>query len=180
MKTLTYLRLSLLIPLVVWLFTVLISVGMEALSLTYDYFNEETPTAISAMLTLVGSYAFGIILWIFPYILLALILFFWSFLAQPRTALRVFALSPVAMTILTIAVTILFLLGISGGVWGYPVPFPIDANFVGIHIYIGVMAFTWGYLCVGIGYGLYRLLQHLGRIKDDLLLEPAAPLQEPV
>ena len=180
MKTLTYLRFSLLIPLVVWLVTVLISVVMTALSLTFDYLNEETPTAISAILTLVMSYAFGIILWIFPYLLLALILFFCSFLVQPRTALWAFALSPVAMTILTVAATLILLLGIAGAAWGYPVPFPIDANFVGIHILIAGMAFLWGYICVGIGYGIYRVLQLFGRIKDDLSLETALPLPEPL
>ena len=59
-------------------------------------------------------YVFGIIFWFLPYALLSLILLVLSFISQARVTMKVFALSPLAMTLLTIAAVNLFALGADG------------------------------------------------------------------
>lgn len=171
MKTNTYLRWSLLIPFLVWGVSLLIF--MIASKFSPEAFpGGESVSAVDVTLMFLMFYVFGIIVWIFPYILLALILFFWSFSARPNTALRVFALSPIAMTLLTVAALTIMTLGDSS-------PGMIDRDFLSLNLlYVGV-TLIWGYVCVGIGYGIYRLLQKRQLLRDEANMEIPLTLNEP-
>lgn len=171
MKTNTYLRWSLLIPFVVWG----LALGTLALVSTPSMdliVQDASPVVLNAILLFLLFYAFGIIVWIFPYALLALILFFGSFIAQARTALRAFALSPLAMTVLTLAVINIMSLGNTGGGTWFASPGIIDQDLISLNLFGAAFTLLWGYICVGVGYAIYRLLRKRGFIRDEQKLEP--------
>jgi hypothetical protein len=167
MKTKTYLRFSLLLPIVVWGLSVLLFVLMMALPEVYDPAQNEALGVVYVGAFFILFYVFGIIIWLFPYILLSLILFFSTYISQARTSLKVFALSPLAMTVLTIAVTIIFTFGGMKEGETLPIPGGFDKYLIGFNLLIGAISLIWGYICVGIGFGIYKLLQRTGIIKDE-------------
>ena len=161
MKTTTYLRFSLLIPFLIWgiCFLLMMAIG----SASMDQFVPELPDDISfGIAVFFTSYLIGIVFWIFPYLLLSLILFFWSFIGRASTALKVFALSPLAMTLLTVATVIILDLGASGG---------MDPDFFSFIVFVVALVLVWGYICVGIGFGIYKLLRRKQLIQDEERLE---------
>jgi len=161
MKTTTYLRFSLLIPLVIWGICLLVIMAMDAASL--EQFTPKLPEAISVgVAVFFTAYVLGIIFWILPYVLLALILFFSTFISQARVALKVFALSSLAMTLLTLATVILIDLSNSSS---------LDQNFSSLVLLAIALVLSWGYICVGTGYGIYKLLQRRGTIRDEEIIQ---------
>ncbi len=98
MKTKNYLRLSLLIPFLVWLVCLLIFVTWSNLAPNSLGMDGSEGIAGIALLPLL-FYLFGIIGWLLPYLLLALILFLWSFRGQSHILMKAFALSPLVMTV---------------------------------------------------------------------------------
>lgn len=55
----------------------------------------------------------------------------------------------------------------------------LEATFldtVQTNILFGGVALVWGYVCVGLGLGIYRLLQRLNVIRDEVKHEPATVL----
>ncbi|MEO8357126.1 MAG: hypothetical protein ABI621_14540 [Chloroflexota bacterium] len=169
MKTTTYLRLSLLIPLNIWgVGVLLIAIASTRPEIDLGYMADASgPNWVAIFF---AFYIFGIIVWIFPYILLSLILFFWSFISQARTALKVFALSPLAMTILTIATLNLLALNNTGeaAILSNPV---IDQDYIGLNIIGAAFTLIWGYICVGIGFGIYKLLQRQAIVREEETIE---------
>lgn len=182
MKTATYLRLSLLIPLIVWglcilLFFLIAAVRPDANGLTA--FGEAATIADYGFL-FVSFYVFGIIIWILPYGLLALILFFWSFIGQAGALIKGFALSPLAMALLTTAIVILMDLGNPGVSGAFAGPGQIDKQFLDFNLLVTALALVWGYICVGLGFGIYELLQRLGAIRDHVAIEVVSTSNQPV
>lgn len=182
MKTNTYLRWSLLIPFLVWGVSLLIFMIAGIFS-TVAFPVGESLFAVDIALMFLTFYVFGIIVWIFPYILLALTLFLWSFIGKARTALKVFAISPLAMTPLTVATLTILILGTSGesNISSSPGIFNQDLLLIiGISLLGAAFALIWGYICVGIGYGIYRFLQKRQLIRDEVRMEVPVALNEPV
>jgi len=180
MKTTTYLRFSLLIPFVVWGFCLVVFFSLAGfLPLSYGNGLSTPETLVENILLFVFYYVLGIFIWIFPYGLLALILFLWSFIGKPRTMLTIFALSPLAMTILTTAILIIMDLGEIGAEIPFSQPQRLDADFFSFNAQIAGISLAWGYICVGIGFAVYKMLQHLGYIKDETRAAVLSPLHEP-
>ena len=177
MNTTTYLRWSLLIPIVLWALCLPIFV---LLNLLPGSENLTDPTAPMDFMGVVGMfviiYVFGIVIWVFPYVLLAMILFFWSFIGRAQTMLKVFALSPFAMVPLTVAIPSVLFLGASPG--GFLGDMGVFKEWMSINLFLAAIALIWGYICVGMGYGLYRLLRHHGLIKDEPPVEYIASVPE--
>lgn len=171
MNTRTFLRLSLLIPFVVW--GLCLSIFLIASALSVAAVPSDGPFGLVAVLGFVAMfYVFGIIVWIFPYLLLASILFFWSFISPARTALRAYALSPLAMTLLIVATLNIIMLwnpaDAAASTFGV-----IDQGWVIMNAMAVGFALFWGYFCVGIGYGVFKLLKSRGLIVDEPVVEPA-------
>lgn len=175
MKTITYLRLSLLVPFLVWLIC-LVGYMLISASTGNDLTIAESATPANLVFLFFAFYIIGIIVWIFPYLLLALILFLSSFLSKAQVAMKVFALSPLAMTVLTLAALNLLTLSSTSGdaVFSSAADFQDFTNF---NLLVAGITLLWGYLCVGIAYGLYRILQRVGFIKEDAISMPA-PIHE--
>lgn len=171
MKTNTYLRWSLLIPILVWLLCLLFMIPASLIAFQDPTFGQSN-SILDMLFAFAGVYLFGIILWIFPYLLLSLILFFSSFLGSPRVMIWLYALSPIAMTVLTLALMNIVLFAYVG-VSAFPdMPVSSLQGYTESTLAVGGMALLWGYICVGIGYVIYKLLQFLEFIRDEQALEP--------
>lgn len=166
MKTTTYLRLSLLIPFVVW------GVCLALFAVT-----NVSPTTGGLVGRSIGIlflfYVFGIIGWLIPYLLLCLILLILSLKNGAETLIKIFALSPLAMALFVVAFVIIIL-------GGSPDPSSLSPDlatpageFFGSSAWFAIITLVWGYICVAIGYGIYRLLQALHVIRDTPA--PVAP-----
>ena len=77
------------------------------------------------------------------------------------------------MMIMTLAVLTIFSLGSAGNSTWFDGPGVIDQDFINLNLLGAGFALVWGYLCVGIGYGIYRLLQQRGIIRDEQIMESA-------
>jgi hypothetical protein len=175
MKLTTYLRLSLLIPFLVWgvclLFFILLGVlepaGSEIMG---------SNIVLGLLFWMILFYVFGIVGWFLPYGLLSLILLILSFRNRAQVLIKVFALSPLFMTILIVILVNLWSIGSENwDMFSYN-PSENLENFFGSTLWFALLTLVWGYLCVGIGYELYKFLQRRGLIKDELLTETPTPV----
>ena len=166
MKTAIYLRLSLLIPILVW--GVCLLFFMIASTAPFNEFaSAQSSTEPDWVMLFPAFYVFGIIIWIFPYSFLALSLLILSFMMKARALIMIFALSPMGMTLLTIGVVDLFAIGIAGNGTMSSVGSTRNQDLINFNIMIFVFSLLWGYICVGIGFGVYKLLRHLRIIRDE-------------
>jgi hypothetical protein len=170
MKTTLYLRLSLLIPILVWGVCLLILIVASA-SPTNDLGPAHSMTIPNLIFLFFAFYVFGIIVWVFPYLLLSLILLALRFMAQGQATIKVFALSPIPMTILTMLSVNLLAMEASGDGMILSNPFVKDQNFIGFNILALLLSLIWGYICVGMGFGIYKLLKQRHLIKDEVHIE---------
>jgi hypothetical protein len=176
MKTRTYLRLSLLLPFLVWGVCVLFFILLSAVAPDGPE-NSGAVTLVGLLLLGTLFYVFGIVGWFLPYALLSLLLLSWSFRGRAEVLLKAFALSPFAMAMLIVFVVNMLSIGTgSRDLFSYN---PADdfENFPGSNLWFAILTLIWGYICVGIGYGLYKLLQRLGFIKDEGNAEPVSLIQ---
>jgi hypothetical protein len=158
MKTTTYLRLSLLIPFLVWGVCVLLFAITNATPGTGGL-------VINSIIILFLFYVFGIIGWLLPYLLLSLLLLILSFKIRVQTLIKVFALSPIAMAVF-IVLFVTLVLG-SGDTAAVSPDLATGAGeFFGAPVWFGIVTLVWGYLCVAIGFSIYKLLQRLQIIRD--------------
>lgn len=172
MKTNTYLRWSLLIPFLVWVLCLLFFLFANMTPMESLVFGQSN-TIVELLVIFGAFYLFGIIIWILPYLLLSLILFFSSFIVAPRVMFRIYALSPFAMTLLSLALMNLLLhFNAEEGTFYSSSLFNLE-EFMTSTLAIGGVSLLWGYVCVAIGYSIYRLLQRRGIIRDEQPLEPA-------
>lgn len=172
MKTNTYLRWSLLIPFIVWMLCLLGFLIAQA-SPAEDLIFNQSIAVMDYLVILAAFYLFGIIVWLMPYLLLSLILFLSSFIAPAQVMIRIFALSPLAMTALTLALMNILLFFDFGEGTASSLPVSSLQEFATSSLAMGGISLLWGYICVGIGYGIYKLLRRRGMIRDEQVLEPA-------
>jgi hypothetical protein len=175
MKTAIYLRLSLLIPILVWGVCLLVFI-LASTAPVNEFVSNSSTTPATAIFVFFGFYTFGIVVWFFPYLLLSLLLLALSFIAKVGITMKIFALSPIAMTILTITLLNLVALGTSGDSTVWSNRLVKDQDFISFNLLSLVLSLIWGYICVGIGFSLYKLLRHLRIIRDEantqILLTP--------
>lgn len=176
MKTTTFLRLSLLIPFLVWGICVLFFIVLSAADSSGPTTNESTIMGIMVWAML--FYVFGIIGWFLPYLLLSLVLLVWSFRARAEVLMKVFALSPLAMSALIVIV--LSVISASSQDWDMFQANPLASaeNFFASPLWFVILTLLWGYICVGVGFGIYKILQRRGFIKDEAGPAPM-PVPEP-
>ena len=160
MKSQTYLRLSLLVPYVLWGVATIIVLLTPALTNP----SVEPNAMMNALAGIAFIYAFGIILWGIPYTLTALGLWFWSRGRPARQMVRVFAFSPFMLAILLameIFVTSINWTDIRAGFSQQP------SELGGSMLSVGVLALVFGYLCIGIAAGTHKILKSLNVIRDE-------------
>jgi hypothetical protein len=168
LKTATYLRLSLLIPFVVWGICLLI------FAITNIIPGSTSGPVINSVIILFLFYVFGIIGWLLPYLLLALILLILSFWVRAQTLVKIFALSPMIMAIFIMIFVIVMLADSRTPGTLSPDLTGNAGEFLGSPVWFGIVSLVWGYISVAIGFGIYRLLQALQVIRDAET--PSAPV----
>lgn len=166
MKTRVYARLALLIPLLIW--AIFLLVGMLINAVIPAELRSNGPNTFFDLLEIVLLfYVIGILFWFLPYLVVSAILLLVSFKSRLNVLKYLFVLSPFAMAMLVmLEVTIISLA--TGGI-----AMPSDElvsnlkTSVGVNLLFGVLALVWGYICVALALGCYKLLQHFGRIKEE-------------
>jgi hypothetical protein len=158
-KPQTYIRLSLLLPYVLWAILFLLALLQEG--------SGEGRTNFLGLEFITSIYLAGIFFWFIPYTLLALGLLIWSRHRPEKTILRVFAFSPLMLAVL-ILLEINLLSIITGGLDTYLSGQGFQ-NFVALNGLAVVFSLLAGYLCVGFGFALYKTLQSLKIIKEAQL-----------
>ena len=159
MKTTIYLRLSLLIPFLVW--------GICLLLFSVTSLSPDTGGLAMRSVTIsILFYLFGIIGWFLPYLVLALILLVLSFLMPARTLIKIFALSPLTMAAFIILFVTIVLRGSPDASTLSPELATDAGAFFGSPAWFGIITLVWGYTCVAIGSGVYKFLQALHVVRE--------------
>ena len=161
MNTKTYARLSLLIPLLVWVLCLSLLILASAF-LPDDLISGEpaTPLAVAGMLII--FYVLGILFWFIPYLLVSIVLLILSFRSRVVVLKHAYALSPVAMAILIMIVVAISLSTSSDGTLRLSELASTYRDTLGASGLFGIITLICGYICVGLGFGIYKLLQYLG------------------
>jgi hypothetical protein len=168
MKAKTYARLSLLLPIILWGICLLYSLAINSIAVQQPDSFLSIPI-VDWIGQFIVFYLFGIIFWILPYILLSTILFVLTFKNQGKSLLYIFVLSPFAMAILMMVEAAIFSL-----IWPDLSMDSLDTTFkgsAGFYIVFALFSLVWGYICVGIGFGVYKLLQYFNIINLERMPE---------
>jgi len=154
MKPRTYFGLALLLPYFLWIIFALIA---------YPLSGQDLASTWNTVLMPIVYYVIGIIFWFIPYTILAIVMWFWS-KGKSETAVRKLILAaPFLLFVLMLIQTAL-------------VSFPVGSikeladYLVGLFVLLGVSSLVFGYLCAGIGLGIYKFLQ-----KKNLIFEERTP-----
>jgi hypothetical protein len=144
MKPQTYFRLALLSPYALW--------GICALALFLLQSILETPEAWNIALMPITFYVIGILLWFIPYTLLAVGLWIWSRSRSTPALYRMALIAPILLLVLMLAEIVL-------------VSLPVDSmaelteELIGQSALVGGFSLVFGYLCVGVALGVFKVLQ---------------------
>lgn len=174
MKPQTYLRLSLLLPYLLWVTVFLLTQLEDRLG---QPFLPGGATDFLDVGWLAAVYLIGIFFWFVPYTILALGLWIWSLHRQANTIVRGTALSPFILAAL-ILLEINILSIVTGGLDSY-LSGSGAADFLALNGLAVVFTLAAGYLCVGIGFGGYKILQAL-KIIPEPRAEPRPIAPEPL
>lgn len=155
MKPKTFLGLALLFPYMSWVICALIAFLLS---------SQELSAAWNALLAPVFYYAIGIVIWIAPYTLLAIGLGLWSRGKAPRQIAKVFAFSPFMLAVLL--VMMMLIISIDWNHIGAGLSY-LSPDFGMSMLAIAGLALIYGYFCIGIIVGIYKVLKMLKMIKDE-------------
>jgi len=169
MKSQTYLRLSLLIPYLLWV----ISLGIIFVTSQFPESNNVIITIISGV---AGFYTLGVILWGIPYTLLAVGLWVWSRSRDTRKMARGFAYSPILLGLLLMIETFILSINWSDVPNGFS---QISPDFTASILTLGGLSLLYGYLCIGFAAGLYKLLKKFNVINDEEPKPSPVMLEQP-
>jgi len=157
MRSQTYLRLSLLIPYLLWV------ISLSILFIT-SQFPESDNVIIAILSGVVGFYTLGIFIWGIPYTALAFGLWIWSRRRDTRIVVRGFAYSPILLGILLTMETLIVSFNWSDIPNGFS---QLSPDFPTSILTLGGLSLLYGYLCIGFAAGLYKLLKKFNIINDE-------------
>jgi hypothetical protein len=153
MKPKNFLRLTLLVPYILW-----------GICLLIFYLTSQITSAVwDIMLIPVRVYTFGIIVWFIPYTLLALGLLIWSRNKSTKAIYRIYSISPFLLLIFMILESIVVSMNTGEMVDGMK-------STLATSLFLGGLSLIFGYVCVGIAMGLYKLLQTKNLIKEEAMI----------
>jgi hypothetical protein len=166
MKTKTYIHLSFLIPYILWF----IFLGVATITSRVSD-NASTSTSFNSIInTITTIYVIGIFLWGIPYTVLAVGLWLWSRSRDLQKTTRVLVFSPFFLAILMMLQTLAFSLNWSDMANGYS---QLSSDFGASILALGGFSVLFGYLCIGLAAGLYKILKSLNVIsKEDRPISP--------
>lgn len=151
MKPRSYFRLALLFPFILWGICALIYFMLSRYELSEAWNYAIMPLAF---------YVIGIILWFLPYTILAIGLWLWSRNKSTKSLWRSALLAPLFLLVLMlIEVTAVSLP--AGGME------EMLGEIASSTALLGFFSLTFGYLCVGIAAGFYRLLKSRSIVVEE-------------
>ncbi len=160
MKPHTFFRAALFTPYILWGFCVLLLIPLTSIP-------AELSESLNIFLIPAMFYTIGILLWFLPYTILTITLWIWS-INKPITSLRQAALlSPIFLSFLMIGEAGLIYL-LTNDITEF-----VESAF-SIFAFFGVLSLVFGYLCVGIAFGMHQLLQIKGLIAVENTSPPFA------
>jgi len=161
MKTKTYIRLSLIVPYILWI------VFAISLSGFLNLFGDFTwPAILDALTTPIFLYVFGIVLWGIPYSLIAIILGIWSRNQTALKSAKAFAFTPLLLAILVNAQALaIFLFDDSS----------LPSDLGSMILMLSIFSIIYGYAIIGIVWGTYKLLNRGGYVKGEEI--PPMPIE---
>jgi len=166
MKPKTLFRLSLLFPYVLWGICALIVYSMSSITLKEDLFAN-AGNVWYVLLIPVMFYTFGVLFWFIPYTLLAAGLWIWSRHKSTTDLYKASIRSPFFLLILMVLEAVILSMG-SGGIS------TTLKNILEESLLLGISSLVFGYICVGIAMGVYKILQFKNLIKEEtkISIEP--------
>lgn len=152
MKPRTYFGLALLFPYILWVICALIAFILS---------GQETSTGWDILLTPVFFYAIGILIWFIPYTLLAIGLWIWSRNKSVTALFRAGMASPVIFGVLMLLEGLLVNLPASDLA-------QLGRELPGQVALLGGLSLLFGYFCVGIALGIYKILKTRKFIAEEM------------
>jgi hypothetical protein len=145
MKPQTFFRLALLVPYMLWGIGLLVTLYLSAM-------EGDISETWNFILTPVAYYTFGIVLWFLPYTILAIGLGVWAKNKSINSLRNIALIAPFLFFVLmSIEIIIVNL------------PATSIAEFLRAiaeqSLAIGIISLLYGYLCVGIAFGIFKFIQ---------------------
>jgi hypothetical protein len=154
MKPQTFFRLALLVPYILWGIGLLVMLPLSAME------NELSETW-NFILMPIAFYTIGIILWFLPYTILAIGLGIWA-KNKSINSLRNMALAAPFLFFVLMSIEIIIV----------NLPATTITEFLSAiaeqSLAFGVFSLLYGYVCVGIAFGIFKLLQHKNLIAIEV------------
>ena len=154
MRAQTYFRLALFTPFILWVIGLLITILFSA---------AEMSTPWDVIFTPIAYYTIGIILWLIPYLILAVGLWIWSKNRTISNLRNAGLMSPF----------LFFLLLFAEAYWAYLSTGSLTETtqrLPELAATVGALSLVFGYLCVGIAFGVFKFLQ-----ARNFIAQEAAP-----
>jgi hypothetical protein len=155
MKPKTFLGLALLFPYALWAVCALIAFLLSSQDLSTNW---------NIVLTPVFYYAIGIVIWIAPYTVLAIGLGLWSRGKAIQRIAKVFAFSPFMLAVLL--VMMMLIMSVDWNHIGAGLSYLSPDFGISVAAITG-LALVYGYFCIGIIVGIYKILKMLKMIKTE-------------
>jgi len=152
MKPRTYFGLALLFPYILWVICALVA---------YILSGQETSTGWDILLMPVFFYAIGILIWFIPYTLLAIGLWIWSRNKSVTALFKAAMASPVIFGILMLLEGLLVNLPASDIA-------QLGRELPGQVALLGGLSLLFGYFCVGIMLGIYKILKARKLVAEEI------------
>ena len=161
MKPQPFFRLALLFPYFLWIICALVVALLSSLTL-------ETSSNWNVILMPIFFYAFGILIWVIPYTILAIGMSIWS---KGKTTKALYKLA------LTAPILLFILMFVEVVVIYQPAKTMADltAELPGQAAMLGGLSLFFGYLCVGIALGMFKLLQSKNIVSEEVLSSELSP-----
>jgi len=158
MKPRTFFGLALLIPYFLW--------GICAL-IFFLVSSHEIPEAWSLALMPITFYTFGILLWFVPYTILAAGMWIWGRNKSTTVLSKLALFAPVLFFVFMLVEAVLVSLPADSAI-------ELAKSAFQMLLLLGGFSLVFGYLCVGIGLGVYKFLQSKHLIVEEI--PPSAPV----
>lgn len=144
MKPHTYFRLALLTPFFLW------GIALLAGLLLYQF---KTPPKFMVILMIpIMFYTIGIIMWFLPYMIVAIGLWIWSRNKSVSTLRNAALTTPVVFYILLLLEALVVYVFSANLIESTQEVFEMSAI-------LGIVSLVYGYLCVGIAFAVFKILQ---------------------
>lgn len=152
MKPRAFFGLALLFPYILWVISALIAFLLS---------GQETSTGWDILLMPVFFFAIGILLWFIPYTLLAIGLWLWSRNKSVTALFKAAMVAPVVLGVLMLLEGLLVNLPASDLA-------QLGRELPGQVALLGGLSLLFGYFCVGIALGIYKILKTRNFIVEEM------------